>query len=364
MPFAAAIIGGGLSYLGAQEQAGAMESAANVSAAAQRDAARQAAEAAKFRPVGITTRYGTSNFQFDPSGYLSGAGYNVSPELRGYQDRLMGLTGGALSQAEQAQQQYAPLQTAASGLFGLGQQYLQQTPQQVAAQYIQQQQDLLAPSRERQMAQLQNQLFQQGRSGLSVGATGMRPSGMGGLGATTPELEAYYNAMAQQDAQLAAQAQQEGQRNVAFGTGLLGSGSQLLGQYQAGQVGALSPFQTYLGTGQSIEEMGQQPLTLGAGLGGQAAAYGANAGRSLLEGGSNAAKTQQAGQGFSPLAGLLQGAGSNPRLQTGFEKLFGINQPYETYSGYQVGPPQQGQTFPYEASSFGYNQQPSSQFIP
>jgi hypothetical protein len=64
---------------------------------------------------------------------------------------------------------------------------------------MQQQQDLLAPSRERQYAQLQNQLFQTGRGGLSVGATGLRPSGAGGLGATTPEMEAYYNALAQQD---------------------------------------------------------------------------------------------------------------------------------------------------------------------
>ena len=322
MPFAAAAVFGGLSYLGAQEQAGAIEAAANQSAAAQREAARQAAEAAKFRPVGITTRFGGSNFQFDPSGYLSGAGYNVSPELRGYQDRLMGLTGGALSQAELAQQQYEPLQTSATGLFGLGQQYLQQTPQQVAAQYIQQQQDLLAPSRERQMAQLQNQLFQQGRSGLSVGATGMRPSGMGGLGATTPEMEAYYNAMAQQDLQLAAQAQQAGQQNVAFGTGLLGSGAGLLGQYQAGQIGALSPFTTYLGAGQTIEELGQAPLKLGAALGGQAAAYGGNVGQSLLQGGLSAARAQQAGSGYSPLGGLLQGLGSNQRLQTGFENAF------------------------------------------
>jgi hypothetical protein len=315
-------IGAILGFLGASEQASATESAANTSAAAQRDAARTAAEAQRFRPVGITTRYGSSNFQMSPEGYLTGAGYNVSPELQAYQNRLSGLAGNALTQAEQAQQQYAPLQTAAGGLFGLGQQYLAQSPQEVAAKYIQQQQDLLAPSRERQMAQLQNQLFQQGRGGLSVGATGMRPSGAAGLGATTPEMEAYYNAMAQQDAQLAAQAQEAGQRNVAFGAGLFGTGAGMLGQYQAGQVGALSPFQSYLGTGQSIEEMGQQPLTLGAGLGGQAAAYGANVGRSLLTGGMSAALTQQQGQGFSPLAGLLQGAGSNPRLQTGFENLY------------------------------------------
>ncbi len=317
MPFSAV-----LGYLGAQEQASATEAAANTSAAAQREAARLAAEAARFRPVGITTRYGTSNFQFDPSGYLSGAGYTVSPELKAYQDRLMGLTGGALTQAEQAGQQYAPLQTAATGLFGLGQQYLAQSPEQVAAKYIQQQQDLLAPSRERQMAQLQNQLFQQGRGGLSVGATSMRPSGAAGLGATTPEMEAYYNALAQQDLQLAAQAQQAGQQNVAFGTGLFGTGSQLLGQYQSGQVGALSPFTTYLGAGQTIESLGQQPLDIGAQLGGRAATAGANVGQSLLTGGISAARAQQAGAGFSPLAGLSQGAASSPRLQTGFEKMF------------------------------------------
>jgi hypothetical protein len=364
MPFTAALVAGGVSYLGAQEQASATEAAANTSAAAQREAARQAAEAAKFRPVGITTRFGGSNFQFDPSGYLSGAGYTVSPELKAYQDRLMGLTERGLTQAELAQQQYEPLQTSATGLFGLGQQYLQQTPQQVAAQYIQQQQDLLAPSRERQYAQLQNQLFQQGRSGLSVGATGLRPSGMGGLGATTPEMEAYYNAMAQQDAQLAAQAQQAGQQNVAFGTGLLGSGAGLLGQYQAGQIGALSPFTTYLGAGQTIESLGQQPLDIGAQLGGRAATAGANVGQSLLQGGLAAARTQQAGAGFSPEAGLLYGLANSPRLQTGFENfLGGRNQPVET--GYTGAPTmsqdqnmllaQQGQYYRQQPTAFSYD---------
>jgi len=321
MPFAA-IAGSVLGYLGAQEQASATEAAANTSAAAQRESARLAAEAARFRPVGITTRYGSSNFQMSPEGYLTGAGYNVSPELKAYQDRLMGLTGGALGQAEMAQQQYAPLQTAATGLFGLGQQYLQQSPQQVAAQYIQQQQDLLAPSRERQMAQLQNQLFQQGRGGLSVGATGARPSGAAGLGATTPELEAYYNAIAQQDAQLAAQAQQEGQRNVAFGAGLFGTGAGMLGQYQAGQVGALSPFSAYLGAGQGIEGLGQESLRLGSELGGKASTAGANVGEFLFRGGSNAALTQQKANQISPLAGLLTGASKDPRLQTGFENIY------------------------------------------
>ena len=323
MPFTTAqLVMGGASLLGGVMQGNAARDAARTSANAQLEAARIAADAARFRPVGITTRYGTSNFQFDPSGYVSGAGYEVSPELRAYQDRLQALTGGALTQAEMAQQQYAPLQQSATGLFGLGQQYLAQSPEQVAAQYMQQQQDLLAPSRERSMAQLQNQLFQQGRGGLSVGATGMRPSGAAGFGAASPEMEAYYNAMAQQDAQLAANAQQAGQQNVAFGAGLLGSGSQLMSQYQAGQVGALNPFTTYLGGGQAIEQMGQQPLTLGAGLGGQAAAYGANVGRSLLEGGMGAALTQQQAASYNPFASALSGLSNNQRFQQGVEKYF------------------------------------------
>ena len=298
-------------------------------------AAKLAAEVQKFRPVGVTTRFGASNFQMSPEGYLTGAGYTVSPELKAYQDRLMGLTGGALSQAEQAQQQYAPLSTAATGLFGLGQQYLAQSPQEVAAKYMQQQQDLLAPSRERQIAQLQNQLFQQGRGGLSVGATGARPSGAAGLGAASPEMEAYYNALAQQDAQLAAQAQQAGQQNVAFGAGLFGTGSNLLGQYQSGQVGALAPFQGYLDTSQGIEKLGQQPLTLGAGLGGQAAAYGAQAGKSLLEGGLAAAKSNLLAAQYSPSAQLqsgLSGLTQNKDFMSGISNWF--SQPTQTgYTG-------------------------------
>jgi hypothetical protein len=314
MPIFAAAIGGGLSLLGGSMQADASRDAANTSAQAQLEAARLAAEAAKFRPVGVTTRYGTSNFQFNPQGYLTGAGYTVSPELQAYQNRLQGLTSSALTQAEQASMQYAPLQQGAQGLFGLGQQYLAQSPEQVAAKYMAQQQNLLAPSRERQMSQLQNQLYQTGRGGLSVGATGERPSGGAGLGAASPEMEAYYNAIAQQDAQLAAQAQQAGQQNVAFGTGLLGQGAGLLGQYQAGQVGALNPFTTYLGAGQTLEQLGQQPLTLGASLGGQASTAGANVGRDLLLGGLGAAQTIQSANQTSGLGGALQGLAGNEKF--------------------------------------------------
>jgi len=326
MPFTAALVMGGASLLGGAMQGESAKQAAGTSSRAQIRAAQIAADAARFRPVGITTRYGTSNFQTDADGNVIGAGYNVSPELRAYQDRLQALTGGALTQAEMAQQQYAPLQQSAQGLFGLGQQYLQQTPQQVAAQYMQQQQDLLAPSRERSMAQLQNQLYQQGRGGLSVGATGMRPSGAAGFGAASPEMEAYYNAMAQQDAQLAANAQQAGQQNVAFGAGLLGSGSQLMSQYQSGQVGALNPFTTYLGAGSTLEQLGQQPLEMGSLLGGRAASAGANVGQALLTGGMGAARAQQAGA-YNPFATALSGLANNQQFGQGvanaYDKYFG-----------------------------------------
>ena len=307
-----AVAGAGL--VGGVIAGNSARSAANTSAQAQLQSAQMAADAARFRPVGVTTRYGGSNFQFGPEGELVGAGYEVSPELQAYQNQLQGLTQQQLQQGLGAPQQYAPLTGAATGLFNLGQQYLAQSPEQVAQKYIEQQQNLLAPSRERQYAQLQNQLFQTGRGGLSVGATSARPSGAQGLGASNPELEAYYNAMAQQDAQLAAQAQAAGQQQVAFGTGLFGSGSQLLGQYQAGQVGALSPFQTSLGLGGTIEQMGQTPLDISAQLGGRTATAGANVGQALLSGGINAARTSQAGNAYNPLANVLQGVGTNPYL--------------------------------------------------
>ena len=317
MPLFGGLAAGAGALLGGYLSGQSAENAAETSAAAQLKSAQLAAEEARFRPVGITTRFGQSQFQYDSAGRPIAAGYTVSPELRAYQDRLMALAGGGLTAAEQAQTQYAPLGGAATGLFNLGQRYLAETPEQVAQRYMQQQQDLLAPSRERQYAQLQNQLYQTGRGGLSVGATGMRPGGGAGLGASNPELEAYYNALAQQDAQLAAQAQQAGQQQLAFGAGLFGTGANLLGAQQAGQVGALSPFSSYLGSAGTIEQLGQQPLDISAQLGGRSATAGANAAQSLLAGGLGAARTLQAAQSASPIGAALTGLSSNQQLTSG-----------------------------------------------
>ena len=309
MPFIAA----GGAILGGLLGGSSARSAARTQAAAQERAAQLAAEEARFRPVGITTRFGQSQFQTGPEGRVTGASYTLDPQLAAMQDRFLGLAGGGLTQAEQAQQQFAPLGQAAQGLFGLGQQYLAQSPQEAAQQYMAGQQNLLAPSRERQFAQLQNQLFQTGRGGLSGGATGGRPSGAAGLGAANPEMEAYYNALAQQDAALAAQAMQAGQQQVAFGAGLFGTGGNLLTQGYGGQAAALGPYEAYLRGATGLEALGQAPLDIGAQLGGRMAnPTGAQA---LLQGGMGAAQSQFAANAYNPFATALTGLSQNPALR-------------------------------------------------
>lgn len=315
------VIGGGIGLLGGLLQGDSAENAARQQAAAQQQAAEAAAQEARFRPVGVTTRFGSSQFTTGPDGRVSGAGYTLSPEMLAMQNRFMGLAGQGLTQAEQGQQQFAPLQQAGQGLFGLGSQYLAQSPQQAAQQYMSSQQELLAPSRERQMAQLQNTLFQQGRGGLSVGATGARPSGAAGLGATTPEMEAYYNAMAQQDAALAAQADQAGQQRVTFGAGLMGTGGNLITQGYQGQVSAMSPYQAYLQGVTGLESLGQQTLDTGINIG--AKGMSPSAANAMYGGGMAAAGTNAAANAYNPFATALMGASRNPQLMNAAGNLFG-----------------------------------------
>jgi len=205
--------------------------------------------------------------------------------------------------------------------------------------------NLLAPSRERQMAQLQNQLFQSGRGGLSVGGTGLRPGGGLGLSASQPELESYYNAIAQQDLKLAEQAEQAGQQRTAFGTGLFSTGNRLLDQYYGGQVNALSPFTSYLGAGSTIESLGQQPLEMGSALGGRSASAGGNVGQYLLSGGQNAAKAIQSSSGFSPLGNTISGLASNPQFVSGVQNYF--NPPATEFGAFSGGA--------VDSSKVGYN---------
>jgi len=309
------LVTGGLNLLGASNTAEKAREAAQTQAAAQVEAARIAAEAAKFRPVGVTTRFGTSQFTTDAQGNVIGAGYAASPEIKAYQDRLSALAASGLTGAEGAAAAYVPLTTGAQSLFNLGQGYIQETPEQQAAAYIAKQQALLAPGQEQQLAQLQNKLLAQGRGGLSV-AQG------GNLAATSPELAAYYNALAQSNLQLAAQGQQAGQQQAQFGAGLLGAGSDLMGKYYGGQTAAYAPFATAIDTTTGLENLAQQPMTLGTQIGARTTASAAQAGQLLSQGMLQSAATQAPANAFSYSGNLFSQAANNPQLQAAILKAF------------------------------------------
>jgi hypothetical protein len=274
------------------------------------DAETAAAKAAaQFRPIGMTTRFGASQFGFDPkTGQLTSAGYTLSPEAKAAQDRFVKLAEQGIQQAEGAQKAFEPLQTGAQSLFKLGAGYLAEKPEDVAKNYLASQMALLQPGREIELANLQNRLQQQGRGGLSVAQGGT-------MGATTPELQALYNARAQQEAQLAANAQQYGQQQVTFGAGLLGTGAQTLGQYYAGQQQAFSPYTTAMGQVTGLESAAQQPFQMGIDLGKTKATTGFDVGRLGLQGaGQSVALATGPAATNNPYASLLSGAASSPVL--------------------------------------------------
>lgn len=275
--------------------AGGVRDAASTAADQQRQAGITSANIAAFRPVGMTTRFGTSQFtrEIDPATgtpYISSAGYTAAPELANLQNQLFGQFGGSYNQAQNMAGQYAPLTGASQQLFNLGQQYLSQSPEAAAQEYMTSQQNLLAPQREQQLAGVRNSLFQTGRGGLATGGTAA-----GGRQATNPEMAAYYNAIAQQDLNLAANAQQAGQQRAQFGASLFGTGAGLLGTQTQGEAGAYAPLQTQLGLSGQLETMAQQPYQLGLQLG-TAQQPGQTAGaQGMLSGALQGANTQYQG---------------------------------------------------------------------
>ena len=276
--------------------------------------ANQAAQMAQFRPVGVTTRFGKSGFNYGPQGELVGAGYQVAPDIAAMREGLIGMAGTGLSQAQMAQAQQPGITTAGQGLFNLGQQYVGATPQAVAANYMTQQQGLLAPGREQQLAQLTNQQQQQGRLGLATGATSAGYGvGAPGLQASNPQMAAYYNAMAMQDAQLAAQANQAGQQQVQFGQGLMTGGINLQNAGYGLQSNALAPYTNLIGGAQNVENLGMNALTAGQGLGSAAAGGNQAAANQYMQGQTianqaNRAALQGAVAGLTdPIAALIAG---------------------------------------------------------
>jgi hypothetical protein len=257
---------------------------------------QQAANAAQFRPVGVTSRFGTSGFQYGPEGNLIGAGYQVAPDVAAMREGLLGYAGQNLTNVGAAQGLQQQAIGGANSLFNLGQQYVAQSPQAAAQQYMGQQQQLLAPGREQQLAQIQNQQFQQGRGGLAVGGTNQGyTQGGQGLAATNPQLAAYYNSLAQQDAQLAAQSQQQGMAQTTFGQGLMSGGLGLASSGYGLQSTALQPYNTALAGAAATEALGQNPFDLSTALGAKQATAGSQVASILNSAANQAAGTQQVG---------------------------------------------------------------------
>ena len=216
-----------------------------------------AAQGAQFRPVGITTRFGSSQFGLDKQGNLTSAGYTLSPELKAIQDYAMTQTAAGMGDT--------------SRLLSLGRGYLGQSPEQVRQDYLNQQYALLAPSTEAQLGGIRSNLQRTGRGGLAIGQGGV-------LGPANPELQAYYNALAQRDLQLAAGAEQEARSRIGFGQGLLSS--------------AYAPISSGLQLASNVESLGQTPFALSSELAGRSSTAGYRAGTLFAE----AAKTGLAGQ--------------------------------------------------------------------
>ena len=412
------VVSGIVGGIGGVISGGRAAGAASAAAQSQREAAERASQMAQFRPIGITTGFGSSRFDVNNLGQVTDAGYSLNPQLQAIRDRLL---SGAGQYDYDIGGRLAPLSSAAQGLFGLGGQLLptdisrtaspealalQQRYQQAAAglaptdlsmaaspeamalsqqlrglsqqvtptsydptaaaqQYFEQQRALLEPSRQAQLAQTRGRLFGSGRGGLGVTtATGGAP--------TSPELQAYYNAIAQQDAQLAAQstdvarqrlsqdialgtqlggaalttqqqaenlarertlgnlqaslgyggqaistglagedvARQRFAQDLGLGTGLFGTAGQLLGQIPALQSAYLDPLRAQLGLASTIEGMGQQPFALSQELAAAQSGAGRGAAAAYLQPQEAAANAYAKYQGYSPMGTAVSGLGS------------------------------------------------------
>ena len=279
------LLGGGGSLLQGETNTAARQAQAD----ALRAAGQQAATASQFRPVGTTTTFGTSNFKVDPAtGQLISAGYNLSPQLQGYQNTLM--AGGQQSLTD------------AANLQALGRGYIAQSPEAAAQKYMADQLALLQPGRDVESARLANQLQQTGRTGVAVAQGGT-------LGMANPEQQALANARVMQDLQLAAQAQQQGRAQTQFGQGLLTS--------------AYDPFSAGIKTAAGVEALGQQPFGMSTDLASLFQKANAQGGAFNLNAQNAASTAMLPANQYNPYAQLLSGAAGSPSVTGALGSLFG-----------------------------------------
>jgi hypothetical protein len=241
------IVGIGAGLLGSRSSS----KAAKQAAAAQLEAAKIASDAAAFKPYSVTTGLGTSYFDAD----AKTAGYQLDPALQAWRDQMMLAAGEAMPTS---------FDTTAN-----------------AQQYYDEMQAMMAPSRQQENLQMQQDLFGSGRLGMRMAGAGAGA----GTGMVQPDVFGLNQARAQADQALAqqarAQAQTELDQSIARGTGL---------------------FQTGVG----IEQLGLTPLELGGTFGGYGSTAGSTQANALLQGGLGAAQANlAAGLGTSNMMGQL-----------------------------------------------------------
>lgn len=317
-------LGSGLgSAIGGQDTGSQVGGYYSNAAAQQAALAQQAQQGALFRPIGLTTAFGKSNFGYDQYGNLTSAGYELTPELQAIRNRALASAGAY--NPEQIGQMAQPIGAGATSLFNLGQQYLATSPQEAAAKAMAERQALLAPVRAAEEAKLFTTNFGRGTGGLAVNTgTGGAPS--------NPLAQALFNARAKQDAELAAQAEQLGQARTTYGAGLFGTGANLLSQVPSLTSAGYAPLTTQLGMAQSVEGLGQQAMDLSSALAARQSTAGAQAGNLLLKGGLESAQTGLAGNiaqaGIqatqqNALQNTLGSVFSNPKVGSWFGDLIG-----------------------------------------
>lgn len=307
------LVGAVLNTVGGLVGGSKASQAANQQATAMRDAATWARNQAAFQPFGITTGFGSSNFQIDPTtGRVTSAGYTLDPRLQGVQNQLAGQFGNINLNPDVSQFQTAANQAFGAGtnLFNLGSQYTNISPEEAQAQYMSRTQAALAPGREAERSRLATQVFRTGRTGLATGGTTT------GMLQSNPEYAALYNARAQQDLDIAQRAQEQGRLNQQFGAnlfttgaGLNRSGAGMLEAIPAYQSAAYSPLRTSLGLFSDVEKLGMQPYEMSTTLGRTIADMGARQGDIYMGGERAAAPASMAYSSYSPWASTFQGAG-------------------------------------------------------
>lgn len=324
-----AIAGPILSIGGGLISGGKGADASKGQAEALRAAGVRSSEMAQFRPIGLRTGFGTSNFRVNELGQVEEAGYALNPELEALRNRFT--TGATGYDPTRLQQLTEPIYGGAASLFNLGGSYLGATPQDVAAKYISDRQGLLQPSRAAEFGRINARNFATGRGGLGV------QTGTGGA-PSNPALQAYYNSIFQQDKQLAAEADQAAMDRIRFGGELYGAGGKLASGIPSLFSSSFLPISTQLELAKSIEGFGQQPYQMSIDLANAQAGAGANAGRLYLDPQREAAAAYSKYQGYSPLGTAMSGLGSTMGGGGGFGQLGNLFGNYLTRQSNQADP--------------------------